>query len=121
MTPADELSGLYQQWRSLTDDERGAIQAGDWKGVENYQAAKAQLKTRITELSQRLDAITYKGRFGRIVEELMELERHNSALVQRRRQAAEAQMQELDRASRHLRQLHKFYAPPSRTHWQSYS
>jgi hypothetical protein len=42
-------------------------------------------------------------------------------LLQGRRRDAEAKQQDLDRASRHLRQLHKSYVPPARTHWQSYS
>jgi hypothetical protein len=121
MSPTDELSALYQQWRSLSEDEGGAIEAGAWTSVEQFQTAKARLQPRIVELSQRLDAVTHKRRFRKVVEGLMQLERHNSALLQRQRQDAEAQKQDLDRASRQLRQLHKSYVPPVRTHWQSYS
>jgi hypothetical protein len=121
MTPADELSALYQQWRSLTEDEGAAIEASTWPSVEQFQAAKARLQPRIVELSQRLDASTHDRQFRKVVEALMELERRNSALLQRQRQASEKQKLELDRASRHLRQLHKSYVPPARTHWQSYS
>lgn len=121
MTPADELSALYQQWRSLTEDEGEAIEAGDWTSVEQFQATKARLQPRIIEVSQRLDVATHERQFRAIVEELMQLERRNSASLQGRRQAANEQMRELDKASRHLRQLHKSYVPPARTHWQSYS
>lgn len=121
MTPADELSALYLQWRSLTDEEGEAIEAGAWINVEQFQAAKARLQPRITEVSRRLDAATHERQFRTIVEELMQLERRNSDLLQRQRQAAEEQKQELDKVSRHLRQLHRSYVPPARTHWQSYS
>lgn len=121
MTSVDELSALYQQWRCLTEDEGEAIEAGAWVSVEQFQAAKARLQPRIVELSQRLDAGTHERQFRALIEELMQLERSNSALLQRRRQAADEQMRELDKASRHLRQLHKSYVPPARPHWQSYS
>ncbi len=121
MSPADELSALYQQWRSLTEDEGEAIEGGMWANVEQFQTAKARLQTRITEVSQRLDASVHERKFRLIVEELIQLERHNNCLLQRRRQAADEQMRELDKASRHLRQLHKSYVPPAQTHWQSYS
>ena len=121
MTSADELSALCQQWRSLTEDEGEAIEAGAWANVDQFQTAKARLQPRIVEVSQRLDAATHARHFREVVEELMQLERRNSALLHSRRQAAETQKQELDRTSRHLRQLHKSYVPPARTHWQSYS
>ena len=121
MTSADELSALYQRWQSLTADEGEAIETGDWSSVEQYQTAKARLQPRIVELSQRLGGSTHEQKFHGIIEKLMQLERRNNSLIQSRRQAADEQMRETDRASRHLRQLHKFYVPPARTHWQSYS
>jgi len=121
MNPADELSALYQQWRSLSEDECDAIEAGARSSVEQFQAAKSRLQPRIVELSQRLDAGTHERLFRKEVEELMQLERRNGVLLQRRRRAADEQMRELDKTGRHLRQLHKSYVPPARTHWQSYS
>ena len=121
MTPVDELFALYEQWRGLTEDEGDAIEVGAWTNVDHFQAAKARLQPRIVELSQRLDFSTHERRLRPIVEALMQLERQNSELLQRRRQATDQQMRELDKASRHLRQLHKSYVPPARTHWQSYS
>jgi len=121
MTQADELSALYEQWRSLTEDEGAAIEASTWASVEQFQAAKARLQPRIVELSQRLDAGTHDRQFRKVVEELMQQERRNSVLLQRLRQTADEQMRELDKTGRHLRQLHKSYVPPARTHWQSYS
>jgi len=121
MTPADELAGLYEQWRGLTEDEGEAIETGAWTDVEHFQAAKARLQPRIAEVSRRLDQTTHERQFRTLVEDLMQLERRNDVLLQQRRQAADEQMRELDKASRHLRQLHKSYVPPAHAHWQSYS
>jgi len=121
MTPAEELSALYEQWRRLTQSEGQAIEAASWTQVEQYQAAKARLQPRITEVSQRLEAPAHARQFRAVVEGLMELERRNSALLQRQRRAAEQHQQELDRTSRNLRQIHKSYLPSARSHWQSYS
>lgn len=121
MTAADELAALYEQWRSLTEEEGAAIQSGVWASVEQLQAAKARLQPRITEVSRRLDAATHERQFRAQVEALMQLERRNSTLLQARQATAREQMQALDKAGRRLRQLHKSYVPPARTHWQSYS
>jgi hypothetical protein len=120
MTPAEELSALYEQWRRLTQSEGQAIETGAWTQLEQYQAAKTRLQPRMAEVSQRLSA-AHAPSFRAVVEELMELERRNSALLQRQRHAAEQHQQELDRTSRNLRQIHKSYLPPTRAHWQSYS
>jgi hypothetical protein len=121
MNAMSELAALYEQWRSLTDDEGKAIEAAAWIQVEQYQTAKGRLQPRITEVIQRLDAVVLEREFRPVVEELMRLEQRNSALLQRQRSAAERQRQELARASRNLRQIHKSYVPPVRTHWHSYS
>ncbi len=121
MSPADELSALYAQWRSLTEDEGDAIKSGDWAQVEHYQSAKSRLQPRIIEVSQRLEVAVHEVQFRPIVEELMTLERRNSTLLRETRRSANQQKQDLDKSSRNLRQLHKSYVPPVRAHWQSYS
>ena len=121
MSPTTELSALYDQWRSLTEDEGRAIAAAAWAQVEQYQAAKARLQPRIAEVSQRLGVMTPDAKFLPVVEELMQLERRNSALLASLRRAAEQEKLELDRTSRNLRQIHKSYIPPVRMNWQSYS
>ena len=121
MTPADELSALYAQWRRLTEDEGNAIKSSSWAQVEHYQAAKAKLQPRIVEVSERVEIVLHERQFRPVVEELMEMERRNSTRLRETRRSAERQKQELDKTSRNLRQIHKSYVPPSRAHWQSYS
>lgn len=121
MSPADELSALYAQWRSLTEQEGDAIASGVWTQVEHYQSAKSRLQPRIVEVSQRLEGSVHECQFRPVVEELMALERRNTARLQETRRSAEQEKQELNKSSRNLRQLHKSYVPPARPHWQSYS
>ena len=121
MSPAEELSALYEQWRCVTEAEGAAIEAGSWSQVQQYQSAKARLQPRIVEVSQRLDAATHEELFRPVVEALIQLERTNSVRVEKQRQAAQQQKQELDRSSRQLRQVHQSYVPQARAHCQSYS
>ncbi len=121
MSAIQELSELFQQWRRLTEEEGGAIAAGSWSQVEQYQSAKARLQPRISEISQRLDSQAHDRHFRSVVDELMQLERQNAELIQQKRSVAEEQEHTLDRSQRNLRQIHKSYIPPARTHWQSYS
>lgn len=121
MSAAEELSELYRQWRSLTVEEGNAISVGAWSHVEGFQSAKARLQSRISELSRRIDAVTHETRFRPVVEELMQLERRNGAILRKQRAAAQEQEQVLDRTRRNLRQIQKSYLPPARMLWQSYS
>ena len=121
MSAPEELSDLFQQWQLLTEEESGAITAGAWDQVEHYQSAKARLQPRITEVSRRLDPTDLEQRFRSVINDLMEMERRNDALIQEKRQEAKEQENTLDRTQRNLRQIQKSYIPPSRTHWQSYS
>lgn len=121
MNPADELSALYAQWRSLTEEEGDAIESGAWPQVEHYQSAKSRLQPRIVEVSQRLEAAVMEHQFRAVVEELMALERRNAARLRETRRSAEQEKLELDKTSRNLRQIHRSYVPPARAHWQSYS
>ena len=121
MSPNDELSALYAQWRSLTEQEGEAIESGAWTKVEHYQSAKSRLQPRIAEVSQRIEVAVHELQFRPVVEELMALERHNAARLRDTRRSAEQEKRDLDKSSRNLRQIHKSYVPPARAHWQSYS
>jgi hypothetical protein len=121
MSTVDELALLYGQWRSLTEEEGAAIQSGAWEQVGHFQAAKLRLQPRITELSQRLDQRTHEREFRFVVDELIQLERRNDGWLHDRRRETQRQLEDLDKTSRNLRQLHKSYVPPARAHWQSYS
>jgi hypothetical protein len=121
MISTEELASLYEQWRHLTEEEGRAIDAADWSRVAVCQSGKSRLQPRIVEVSQRLDATTHEQQFRPIVAQLMEMEHANRDRLQKQRESAEERKQELDRSSRHLRQLHQAYVPPARANWQSYS
>lgn len=121
MSPTDELAELFLQWRILTEREGRAIESGAWKEVDQVQAGKGSLQPRITEMLSRIDAMTFERGFRLNVEELMQLERRNLAVLQARRDVASEEEQKLDRTQRNLRQIQRSYLPPARLHWQSYS
>ena len=121
MSPVDELAALYAQWRSLTEGEGEAIESRAWTQVEHYQSAKSRLQPRIVEVSQRIEVAVHELQFRQAVEELTTMERSNAARLRDSRHSAEQEKQDLDKSSRNLRQLHKSYVPPARSHWQSYS
>ena len=122
MKPAEELNALYRQWRRLTEAEARFIRGNFWDQIDQLQSTKAHLQPRITEMSAQLDPVEHEHRFRPVVEELIRLEQHNRELIQAQRQIAQHQKEELEQSSRHLRQLHRSYAPGlARTHWQSYS
>jgi len=121
MSPVDELTELYEQWRRLSQEEGRAIDDADWEQVAQCQSGKSSLQPRIAELSERLEAAVHETRFRSVVEPLMEMERSNQGRLREQRQLAERQKQQLDRSRRQLRQLHQSYVPPARTNWQSYS
>jgi hypothetical protein len=121
MTSAEELHALYLQWRQLTRSEGEAIRLAAWTQVEQCQLAKGRLQPRISEVSARLDAVAHEREFRPVVDELIQLEKQNREVLQAQRQVARQQKDELDQASRHLRQIHRSYVPVAPAHWQSYS
>ena len=121
MTPAEELAGLYDQWHDLTEEEGRAIDAADWSRVAVCQSGKSRLQPRIVEVSSRLEAVEHQQHFQPVVARLIELEQANRERLEQKRESAQERRQELDRSSRHFRQLHQAYVPPARANWQSYS
>ena len=121
MNPAEEFYALLDQWRQLSEDEGGAISAGAWAQVEQFQSAKTRLQPRITEVTQRIEPAIHEAQFRPMLDELMQLERRNNSLLEQKRAAAREQERSLDRTQRNLRQIQKSYTPKVRTHWHSYS
>ena len=121
MNPAEELKQLYSQWRLLTEQEGAAIARDAWLDVSQCQAAKQRLQPRIVEVSAKLERAVFEHSFRAIVDDLIELEHHNAALLQKRRQNLSGELSDCDRSSRSLRQLQRLYIPQARQNWQSYS
>lgn len=121
MSASEELAGLLRQWRLLTEQEGRAIAAAAWNQVDGCQTAKVRLQPRISELCARLEPGVHEKLFRPVIEDLMQLERQNSSLLDRERAAAAEHQESLDRTRRNLRHIQKSYLPPARAHWQSYS
>jgi hypothetical protein len=118
------LLQLYERWRTLTEQEREAIQTSNWTRLAELQAAKQQLQEDIMRVGQYAagpGAPPLEPRLGRLGAELIALETENArALAEQRRRAQEAQLS-LDQVSRNLHQLHRAYAHGREPAWQSYS
>lgn len=121
MSPAEELTQLYAQWRDLTEQEGAAIRRCAWPEVAQYQAAKNRLQPRIVEISGQLEAVALERQFRRVVDTLIALERRNAVWTEERWADAQAEAGQFARSARSLRQLQRLYLPPPRQNWQSYS
>ena len=130
MSANNDLLDLFQEWRALTEAEGQAIQSATWPEVTRCQDAKSQLQTRLIathELLQAelkasgLDAEAYDPRYRQVVAELIRLEQRNSEWLADQYQQADQQRNDLARASRNLRQVHRAYARTASANWHSYS
>lgn len=130
MSARDQLVALYQEWSRLTVEEGGAIAAGAWLQVDEYQSSKQKLQAPIIEVSQRLEEewrISQGQRmqdepfFRQMVEELLQLETRNSELIAGHRREAEEQARNLNKATRSLQQIQRLYSGPRDPSWNSYS
>jgi hypothetical protein len=121
MTPVDELTELYNQWRVLTEQEGAAINRSAWLEVDQCQAAKARLQGRIEDLSRRMEVAVHESRFRPVLDGLIALEHRNAAVLRQRRSEADATVGDCDRSCRSLRQLQRLYIPRAPQNWQSYS
>lgn len=117
--PANELPGLYAEWRELTGAESVAIRSERWAVVTELQRRKTDLQDR---LSRRQPADPPAGpELAPLIRELMVLEAENARLMDAKLEAGRQQRDELDRSGSNLRRLRGSYGQARATTWQSYS
>ena len=130
MSPFQELTRLYQEWRRLSEAEGDAIRRNEWPVVEDCQGAKYRLQSGITvatELYQSdldhsgADPLDYDRQFRGIVAELIQLEERNGKWLEDQRRKAREQQEELARTTASLRQVRRAYASGKSAAWTSYS
>jgi hypothetical protein len=130
MADRNELFGLYEQWRQLSESEAAAIQSAAWPRVQDCLNAKFQLQAQILISREGLDVEITSGRLNRsefeaslrqVVGELIRLEAYNSELLAEQHKNAQTRTTELRDASRNLRQMRRAYTSPPSAHWHSYS
>ena len=122
-----EIEPLYAQWKALTEAERRSIELGAWESLAGIQAAKRDLQGLIIKAEGETGVVGSNAAGARDVmlkgtfEQLMRMEMENLELLECRMAAARAERENLDRSSSNLRRLHRSYAGPAASAWQSYS
>jgi len=123
------LTSLLTEWRRLTEEEGQAIRNGNWTGLADQQAGKAQLQTEISRL-QGLFATVSDPAIGSshldpglepLVRELLALEARNRDLLAARRLDHQAESRGLAKTTRDLTNMRRAYGRSPNLHWQSYS
>ena len=129
MVTTNSLLDLYEEWKALTLNEARAIQHSDWEETLLLQGAKRELQPRILRWTEHARASceddhqkqTLDGAIRQVVNALIWLERENSALVKDRLASCKDSRQQLDQASKRLRQVHQSYVPARAAVWTQYS
>jgi uncharacterized protein (DUF3084 family) len=130
MSAQADLLQLYQDWRSLTEQEREAIEEGDWRRVHKCQSAKSELQPRIVRQTQEthdewnrfgVDRSQLEKQVRSVVNELIYLETLNGEFIAEQRRRAQAEFDQLNQSSRKLGKVQKSYTPNAPFAWESYS
>ena len=131
MQREDELLGLYEEWKRLTEAEGTGIEHEAWTDVRQCQTAKQALQARIIQASQPLQSgagtpsaafpeamIT---RIRQCIRELIELEQRNNIVLGEKMAVLEKEIGSLTQTSKRLRNVHKSYVPAPGSVWNEYS
>ena len=130
MMARKQLVAAYDSWEQWTQIEGVAIQEGNWRRVQQCQAMKLELQGCIIRLTDAvkaecakagLEAKDFEPTTRQIINALIAQESRNAELLTHRRQAATAQMADLDHAGRNLKRVQRFYGLPAPMAWHSYS
>ncbi|MDB6052794.1 MAG: hypothetical protein JWN25_317 [Verrucomicrobiales bacterium] len=118
-----QLHLLYEEWKTLTEEETEAINHSFWSEVDRCQESKMMLKHHIINANENLarelktmgsGAPEIEESIRRKVDSLIVLEAANAKLLCQKKESVAVQLKELDRSSGNLRQIHKSYATPNR-------
>ncbi len=124
------LQKVYREWHRLAEAEGEAIRAGNWTAVADCQRAMEQLQPRILACAEQArngsirsgaDPAVVDQNLRATINELIELERRNNALLELARRSAHTQLAELSEADRTLRRVQRSYAPKPAAAWTSFS
>ena len=130
MTAREQLTGLYEEWRSLTEGEAESIRAEAWTRLAGIQHHKADLQRQIIAASEPFERELAHAQtrgdaspnpFKRVVQELILLETRNSEILAEKRHAAELERAALVRSSQNLRLVQRSYGNAFGSAWHSYS
>lgn len=130
MSAQAELFGLYEEWRSLTNAEREAIEAFDWNKVTQCHSAKADLQSRIVRQTQLandesngdlLARTAVDTRVRSVINELIYLETRNGEFLADAKKRTQDELNSLERSGRNLGRIQRQYSQSAAAAWESYS
>lgn len=130
MNADHELTEAYQEWRRLAEAEGQAIQACNWSLLAACQKALQNLQTRITNISaaarkewKKMGAARKQreAQINATIYELIELEKRNNTLLKSIRDTTEQRLEQLDRAGKNLKRIHRTYSTETVVGWSSFS
>jgi DNA anti-recombination protein RmuC len=130
MNADHELTEAYKEWRRLAEAETEAIQTCNWSLLAACQKSLRNLQQHITKLTEASKAEWEKLGSGRsakskhldaTIRELIDLERRNHTLLNSIRENAQQQLEQLDRAGRNLKRIHRSYSGELPNAWNSFS
>jgi hypothetical protein len=137
MSASNELLELYQSWKQLTEREGKAIVSSNWPEVRRCQEAKQQLQPAIIRSTAAASATSTRATNGpsdqepdqshlqkqirAVINDLIQLENQNNAVLQERLASNEEARVELDHTAQRLRRVHGSYVPKPGSAWNQYS
>ncbi|MFO1487716.1 MAG: hypothetical protein U1F65_04490 [Verrucomicrobiota bacterium] len=130
MSADHELNEAYQEWRRLAEAEGQAIQTCNWSLLSACQKALQNLQGRITTLSAAARAewkklgAAQKQREEQVnatIFQLIELEKRNNTLLKAIRETTHQRLEQLDRAGKNLKRVHRMYSSDAPVGWSSFS
>lgn len=120
------IRGLLAHWRQLTLEEGMAIDQQSWGDLDRCQQTKSELQSRLHQVGVQWDAqhtsrSPWREVFRAELAGLLDLERHNHAVLSESRNHVQAELSQLHMSGRNLRAMRTSYARPPEVSWQSYS
>ena len=131
MSAEKNLFNAYTEWIRLAKAEAEAIDSSNWELLNNCQdTALAKLQPNIVALTAAarrewsqpgVDKTAKEKKLRDIVQELIQLKNRNAELLNERCAAMKEQVNQLNQASRNLKQIRQSYSAPSPKGWSSFS
>jgi len=130
MSADQQLLDAFEEWRRLATAEGEAIRARNWLLAADCQKALRQLQPLIVHYTQEaqkewqrqgVDYGEKQNSFRELISRLMDIESQNGALLAAVQSSAQVRLDQLQQASRTLKQVQRFYAPRPPAAWSSLS
>jgi hypothetical protein len=118
MSAESDLLQAYREWHRLARAETKAIQTRNWKLLADCQLAIQDFQKAVTQLTLQArqewasagQNLPEKEQHIRVfINDLIEITRHNQALLQIAKNTAQERLLELNEAGRNLRRLQRSY------------